>query len=140
MGNRDATRPEAWAVEEDPVGDVIVVGGGVAGLCTGLLLARDGHRVRLLERDPAPPTPPLEAWSDWTRRGVAQFRQIHFFLPRFRQTLEAELPDVAEAVEAAGALRTNPMATVPPSITGGFRPGDERFTLLTGRRPVVEAA
>jgi len=33
---------------------IIVVGAGVCGLSAGLLLARDGHDVTLLERDPQP--------------------------------------------------------------------------------------
>lgn len=121
--------------------DVIVVGGGVAGLCGSLLLARDGHRVRLLERDPAaPPSSSDEAWTGWERRGVNQFRMLHYFLPRFREILEAELPDVVAALDGAGALRTNVIDSLPVQVTGGTRPGDERFTALTGRRPVVEAA
>src|SRR5687767_10285423 len=53
--------------------EVIVVGGGVVGLCSALLLARDGHRVRLLERDPAGPPPPgVDPWTQWERRGVSQ--------------------------------------------------------------------
>ena len=38
-----------------------------------------------------------------------------------------------------GALRLNFVSAAPDEITGGPRPGDERFTVLTGRRPVVEA-
>ena len=120
--------------------EVVMVGGGVVGLCGGLLLARDGHRVTLLERDPAPPTPPEDAWTVWERRGVNQFRMLHYFLPRFREILEAELPDVAGALDGAGALRTTVIASLPAFVSGGARPGDERFTALTGRRPVVESA
>jgi 2-polyprenyl-6-methoxyphenol hydroxylase-like FAD-dependent oxidoreductase len=121
--------------------DVVVVGGGVVGLCGGLLLARDGHRVRLLERDPAPPpSSPDDVWFGWERRGVNQFRMLHYFLPRFREILDAELPDVAAALDAAGALRSNVIDSLPPQVTGDSRPGDERFTALTGRRPVVESA
>jgi 2-polyprenyl-6-methoxyphenol hydroxylase-like FAD-dependent oxidoreductase len=122
------------------VADVIVVGGGVGGLTTAMLLARDGHRVRLLERDPAPPpADPTACWEDWERRGVTQFRLLHLFLPRWRQTIEAELPELLPQLEAAGALRLNPVADVPAEISGGPRPGDERFAMVTGRRPVVEA-
>ena len=71
---------------------------------------------------------------------MGQFRQLHGFLPRWRQTIEAELPEVASAMDRAGALRTNSVHNAPPELTGGPRPGDERFELLTARRPVMEAA
>jgi glycine/D-amino acid oxidase-like deaminating enzyme len=58
--------------------DVVVVGGGVVGLGTAMLLAEDGHQVTLLERDPAPPPDGSEtAWDTWERRGVNQFRLPH---------------------------------------------------------------
>lgn len=34
--------------------DILIVGGGICGLDTALLLARDGHDVTLLERDASP--------------------------------------------------------------------------------------
>ncbi len=120
--------------------DVVVTGGGMGGLVTAMLLARDGHAVTVLERDPAPvPESPEQAWADWERRGVNQFRMIHLFLPRFRILLEQELPEVAAALDAAGALRFNFVADAPESLTGGLRPDDGQFEMLTGRRPVVEA-
>ena len=33
------------------MGDVLMLGGGICGLATAMLLARDGHTVRVLERD-----------------------------------------------------------------------------------------
>ena len=120
--------------------DVIVIGGGMGGLSTALLLAGDGHRVRLLERDPAPPPATADAcWSSWERRGVTQFRLLHSFIARWREVVEAELPEVAAAVDAAGGLRRNSILDAPPALSGGARPGDERYGLLTARRPVVEA-
>jgi glycine/D-amino acid oxidase-like deaminating enzyme len=68
---------------------IVVVGGGVIGLCTGMLLAQDGNEVTLVERDPAPPPSPEEAWSKWNRTGVNQFRMLHYFQPRFREIVEA---------------------------------------------------
>jgi 2-polyprenyl-6-methoxyphenol hydroxylase-like FAD-dependent oxidoreductase len=120
--------------------EVIVVGGGVVGLCASLLLARDGHRVRLLERDPAaPPRRGEDPWRTWERRGVNQFHLLHAFLPRFRELLDAELPDVTTALESDGAARINRLAELPDALTGGRRAGDERFDAVTGRRPIVEA-
>jgi len=121
------------------VATLVIIGGGIAGLSSALLLARDGHQVTVLERDPAEPTPADDAWDDWQRRGVNQFRLPHYFLARFRQLLDAELPDVAAALVAGGALRTNQLAEIPAEMTGGLRPGDERFEQITGRRPMVEA-
>ena len=119
--------------------EIAITGGGVAGLTTAMLLAEDGHDVTLFERDGAEPPPPAEAWDAWERRGVNQFRLLHFFQPRFRMELERELPHVVKALEAAGALRISPLAGAPTELTGGDRPGDDDFEAVTGRRPVVEA-
>jgi 2-polyprenyl-6-methoxyphenol hydroxylase-like FAD-dependent oxidoreductase len=120
---------------------IIVTGAGVGGLTTAMLLARDGHDVTVLERDPAePPGGADDAWEDWERRGVNQFRMIHMFLPRFRQLLEAELPDAAKEFEKLGAIRYNVFGEIPAELTGGMKPGDEQFEALTARRPVAETA
>jgi 2-polyprenyl-6-methoxyphenol hydroxylase-like FAD-dependent oxidoreductase len=118
---------------------IVVTGAGVGGLLTARLLAQDGHQVTVLERDPQVPPAPGEAWDSWERRGVNQFRLLHFFLARFRATLEAELPDLLPALEAAGATRVDPLEGMPDELSGGRRPDDDRFVALTGRRPVVEA-
>jgi len=120
---------------------ILVLGGGVAGLATGLLLARDGHDVELWERDAeAAPGSFEEAWETWERPGVKQFRQPHSLQARVRATLERELPDVYEAFVAAGAARLDPIDRLPASIADrARRPGDERLVALTGRRPTVEA-
>ncbi|MFC7658666.1 FAD-dependent oxidoreductase [Pseudonocardia benzenivorans] len=83
---------------------VTVLGAGLTGLTTALLLARDGHDVTVLERDPAPPPADPLAWQ---RRGVAQFRLLHIMLPRWRAVMAAELPEVLDALVAAGGVRTN---------------------------------
>ena len=120
---------------------IAVIGAGVGGLTTAMLLARDGHEVVVVERDPAPPPESAEeAWDAWERRGVNQFRLLHYFLPRFRVTLDAELPEVVQAALEMGALLHNPIALAPPEVTGGARPGDERHEAVTARRPVMEAA
>src|SRR4051794_30363880 len=118
----------------------IVLGGGLCGLTAAMMLARDGQRVTVLERDPDPvPADPEAAWDRWRRDGVAQFRQAHYLQPLGRQVLDAELPDVRRALQDAGALRFNPLDAMPPSVTDRApRPGDERFVTWTARRALVE--
>lgn len=121
--------------------DVVIVGAGVVGLGTAMLLADDGHRVTVLERDAAPPPRGTDAaWETWERRGVNQFRLPHSFLGRYRALVDAELPRVAEAIAAAGGLRHNPLLAIPEEIRGPERPGDRDVEILTGRRPVMEMA
>src|SRR3954469_13586843 len=95
----------------------IVLGGGLCGLTAAMMLARDGHRVTVLERDADPlPADPETAWERWGRTGVAQFRQAHYLQPRGRAVLGAELSDVLAAFQAAGALRFDPLAAMPAGI------------------------
>jgi 2-polyprenyl-6-methoxyphenol hydroxylase-like FAD-dependent oxidoreductase len=122
------------------VARVVVMGAGVVGLTTAMLLSRDGHEVTVVERDAAEPDGSPEAlWSEWERRGVNQFRLLHYFQPEFRVQLERELPAVVDALDAAGAIRHNVVALVPEQLSGGLRDGDEQYEALTARRPVMEA-
>jgi 2-polyprenyl-6-methoxyphenol hydroxylase-like FAD-dependent oxidoreductase len=57
-----------------PVSSVIICGGSVVGLATAMMLARDGREITVLERDPASAAPAGQAWQEWQRSGVAQFR------------------------------------------------------------------
>ena len=117
---------------------ITVLGAGVCGLAAAMLLARDGHDVTVLERDPAPAPDTLdEALTSWERGGVSQFRQAHYVHPRGREVLDECLPDVRVALAAAGAFEFDVLGAMPPTITDRTpRPGDERFATITARRPV----
>src|SRR5689334_13272433 len=127
------------------VAEILVLGAGLNGLSTAMLLARDGHQVTVLERDPAAPpglaeAGPEQAWEAWERRGVSQFRLPHVMLPRWRELMERELPEVLREVLGAGGPRLNLLAMLPEARRGPLRAGDERFETVTARRPVLEAA
>jgi len=119
---------------------IVVLGGGVCGLATALLLARDGHDVRVLERDDEPvPDSPAAAWEGWRRPGVAQFHQAHYLHARSTRVLDAELPDLRDALLAAGALRYDLLRSAPPTVgTVVRRPDDDQFVTVTARRSTLE--
>lgn len=119
--------------------EIVIVGGSLCGLTSALLLARSGHEVTVLERDAADiPNSVDDAW-DWSRRGVTQFRQAHYYMARYRQLLMSELPDVVSAFEQAGARTIDPLENMPPTVDDRSpRPGDEDLLVITARRPVLE--
>jgi 2-polyprenyl-6-methoxyphenol hydroxylase-like FAD-dependent oxidoreductase len=120
---------------------IVGIGGGICGLTTGLLLARTGHDVVVLERDAGGlPASADDAWKSWERQGVNQFRMIHLFAPRFRELLELELPEVLDESLTLGAMRYEVMRMIPEAVIGGYRESDARFTSLAARRPVFETA
>ncbi len=121
---------------------VLIAGGGPCGSAAALMLARDGHDVTLLERDEAsPPESADEAWRDWERRGVAQFRLGHLLLARSRQILEAHIPEVVDELRAMNAVEFS-FLDYPSTQIPGFesRPDDDRFVSVSARRPVIELA
>jgi 2-polyprenyl-6-methoxyphenol hydroxylase-like FAD-dependent oxidoreductase len=122
------------------VARIVVLGGGICGTATAILLARDGYEVTVLERDAEPvPESVDEAWSAWMRPGVARFRQPHFLQARVRHVLDRELSDVRDALLAAGAATVDPIARLPAAIEDrGRRAGDERFVSITARRTTTE--
>src|SRR5664279_4133884 len=75
-----------------------IIGSGPAGMTAALLLARQGVAVTLVDRDPGP-----VPGQEWQRVGVMQFRLPHGFRAQVRMLLAERLPDVLEALLAAGA-------------------------------------
>lgn len=121
---------------------IVVIGGGIVGLSTAMMLVKQGHEVTVLERDGGGvPGSPDEAWQAWHRQGVAQFRQPHFMHAAGRQILDAALPEVTRTLLGAGGTTFDLLAFMPPFIEDRTpREGDERFVTITGRRPVIEYA
>jgi 2-polyprenyl-6-methoxyphenol hydroxylase-like FAD-dependent oxidoreductase len=116
---------------------ILIIGGGINGLGAALLLARDGHDVTVLERDPG--TVPQACWDGWARPGVAQFHQAHNFMPGLRLALEAERPDVPQALASAGAARFDLADPRRRSLNDQSpHPMDDKLWTLTARRPVGE--
>jgi 2-polyprenyl-6-methoxyphenol hydroxylase-like FAD-dependent oxidoreductase len=117
--------------------DVVIVGGGLGGLAAALGLGRRGHRVRVLERDPAPPpAKPAEAFGSWPRRGVPQWELYHVFSARARRELAAHAPDVLRCLVEAGA-EDRDLSWV---LASDPLPGDTELRALIVRRPVMEWA
>ncbi|SHN44706.1 FAD-dependent oxidoreductase [Cryptosporangium aurantiacum] len=120
--------------------DVLILGAGMTGLTTAMLLARDGHHVTVVDQNSAGPA--HDAWSSWQRPGVPQFRLPHIALPRWRALIEQDLPDVLGELLERGGRRYNLLAEGVWPIEAGssHRTGDERFDVVGARRPILEAA
>ena len=121
---------------------IVVAGAGLVGLATAVMVAKQGHDVTVLERDPDPlPNTPRDAWSSWKRQGVMQFRQPHFLLPQAKRVLDAELPEVVSALKNADAVPYSHLSALPPTLADRApRPGDDKFLTYNARRPVLEHA
>ena len=118
---------------------LVVIGGGIAGLGTALACARDGHAVTILERDDTPMPADADAAFAWKRTGAPQVRHSHAFLARLRNLLKDRAPDVLEALLAAGATEIPFMENLPETLTDRDpRPGDEELVAIACRRTTFE--
>jgi len=120
---------------------VLVVGSGIAGMCTALALARKGFAVTMLERDSAPPEGDADkAFFEWSRRGASQFRHPHAFLGLMCSLLQENYPDLLEAFYAAGARRVDFKDMLSPELSWQYEPqrGDEKLFVLMCRRATIE--
>jgi choline dehydrogenase-like flavoprotein len=90
--------------------DVVVLGGGLAGLAAALAFGRNGRRVLLIERDGRTDDGSAdELFERWDRPGIARFRQPHNFLGLGRRVLLENAPDCASCsiVAKEGLLDAN---------------------------------
>lgn len=110
----------------------IVVGGSMAGLLAGRVLADAYDEVTVLERDPLPDEPVA-------RRGVSQAGHVHVMLEAGRATLEDLLPGFAEAVLTAGGVSIDAGGDLSYYQKGGvLADTPERLPMLCASRPLFE--
>ncbi|OAA26662.1 2-polyprenyl-6-methoxyphenol hydroxylase-like oxidoreductase [Frankia sp. EI5c] len=119
--------------------DAIVLGAGAAGLATGLLLARQGWRVDIVERDLDDRPANLADVAGWRRPGATQTWHSHAFLARGRSLLAEHAPEVLDAVRAAGAMETRLDEHAPPTLSGP-PPADGELVVIGCRRAVLDWA
>jgi 2-polyprenyl-6-methoxyphenol hydroxylase-like FAD-dependent oxidoreductase len=120
---------------------ILVIGAGVAGLCTALALSPQGREVVLLEKDAAPPQEsPDQAFFDWNRRGVGHLRHSHAFLARLRNIIKDHHPVLLQQLLAAGCREIGFSDMLPERLKADYRPfpGDSDMAVLTSRRTTLE--
>lgn len=118
---------------------VAVIGGGISGLGTALMLGRRGHTVTLFEQDARQAGEDLDRdFFHWHRPRVPQAVQPHSLLAPVRTVLRTETPDVYADLLARGAREYHEFDWFrehPP-----HRAGDEDLVTVRARRIVLEAA
>ncbi len=77
--------------------EIAIIGAGPAGLFLGSALARRGHRVTAVDRDPGPADE-----TTWARRGVMQFHHAHAFRQTVAEALGREVPEALDLWLASG--------------------------------------
>ncbi|WP_329386304.1 FAD-dependent oxidoreductase [Streptomyces sp. NBC_01351] len=118
---------------------VAVIGGGISGLGTALMLGRRGHAVTLYEQDARQAgEDPNQDFFHWDRPRVPQAVQPHSFLAPVRTVLRTETPDVYEDLLARGAREYHDFDWFGEHPL--HRAGDEDLVTLRTRRIVLEAA
>ncbi|WP_030807870.1 FAD-dependent oxidoreductase [Streptomyces sp. NRRL S-337] len=118
---------------------VAVIGGGISGLGTALMLGRRGHTVTLFEQDARQAGDDLNRdFFHWDRPRVPQANHPHSLLAPVRTVLRNETPDVYMDLLARGAREHHDFDWFdehPP-----HRAGDEDLVTLRTRRIVLESA
>ena len=120
---------------------VAVVGGSVAGLAAALFLARRGHQVTVLEKDPTPAPTTSSGAGEWRRSATPQAAHSHAFLAGARELLRDEAPEVLQGLREAGVREAR--LAPPASVEDGASLGAadlEPLVVVNSRRSTFEWA
>ena len=118
---------------------IIVLGGSVAGLLSGMQLARGGHDVTVLEREPHDAIAPPAHAPAAPRAGAPHAVQGHALLARAAVEIRQTLPDLYAALLAAGVGELDLIQGMPAAIADrGPRAGDDDLVMLTSRRHTLD--
>lgn len=120
---------------------VIVIGAGIGGLCTALMLQPTGRDILVLERDgPIGKIEPDDLFRTWKRTGVGHVRQSHAFLARLRTILKDEHPALLDSLMTHGVreLTFDMMLTEQQQQNYRPQPEDSDLTIITSRRTTLE--
>ncbi len=109
---------------------IAIIGAGPTGLFIGAALARRGHQVTAVERDPGP-----AADGSWPRLGVMQFHHAHAFRHQVVQALEQELPEALQEWVAGGAEPVQLALPDGSQIPMGCVPAGRHSSVRSGHRP-----
>jgi len=101
---------------------VAIIGAGPAGLFLGSALARRGHQVTAVDRDPGPIRD-----QRWERRGVMQFHHAHAFRQTVCEALARETPEALDGWLRAGAEPVRADLPGQPDAAMGHRSTRETF-------------
>lgn len=116
---------------------IVILGGSVIGSAAALQFARAGWAVTIvdpeldaiLKADPQRPA---------VRPGAPHAVQAHGFMARTHHELRTRLPDVLEALIAAGAPEVALSELMRPQLYDGGRPFDDELTMLRVRRVTLD--
>lgn len=118
---------------------IVVIGASIAGLGAAVALARQGHEVIVVEREPGDRTPSPGIAFGEKAPVLPQRRHSHAFLALSRNTLAERAPDVLASLLDAGAHPIRFADHMPETITDRTsRPGDENLVALACRRTTFE--
>jgi 2-polyprenyl-6-methoxyphenol hydroxylase-like FAD-dependent oxidoreductase len=105
----------------------IIIGGSLAGLLAGRVLAKHFDRVTIIERDFFPEKP-------GHRAGIPQSRHLHILLDRGKILLEQLFPGLQKELIAAGAAILDPKSIAwfsPAGLAPQFAPDDSDLIMFS---------
>lgn len=118
---------------------IIIIGASVAGLLSGMQLARAGHAVTIVEREPSDAVAPPATASVAPRPGAPHAVQGHALLARSAVEIRQKLPDVYAALQAAGVGEFSLVAAMPSPISDRApRANDDDLMMLQTRRQTFD--